>query len=155
MANININEVSQNYTYNIGNSSFATVALPITSCWGPGFIDDGSNSLENELSDEVLESVVWSKFPATQAGLESFISTYRGPVSNYRLVNDYSYQMAMTLLTSGYDILACRLASGSQAQGEFRFSSKIENESGELVDQYTYDTTPYKLVVKAKYPGTF
>ena len=39
MANIVINEISQNYTYNIGNNSFATVALPITSCWGPGFFD--------------------------------------------------------------------------------------------------------------------
>ena len=33
MSQIIINEISDNYTYNIGNSSYATVAMPMTSCW--------------------------------------------------------------------------------------------------------------------------
>lgn len=113
MANIIINEVSQNYTYNIGANSFAAVALPITSCWGPGYVFpyDKTNN-----QDDLLENVTWQKFPATQAGLESFVSTFRGPVSHYRAVDDYSYQAAMTLLTAGYDVLVCRLAGGSKAQ---------------------------------------
>ena len=39
MAQITINEISQNYTYNTGASSYATVALPITASWGPGYFD--------------------------------------------------------------------------------------------------------------------
>ena len=39
MAQIVINEISQNYTYAIGTNSYATVALPITACWGPCYLD--------------------------------------------------------------------------------------------------------------------
>ena len=39
MAQITINEISQGYSYNIGTSSYATVALPITSSWGPGYFN--------------------------------------------------------------------------------------------------------------------
>lgn len=133
MAQIIINEVSSNYTYSIGTSSFATVALPITACWGPAFIDPNSS---NKTEEELLDETVWQRFPATQAGLESFISTYRGPSANYRLVKDYSYQMAMTLLTIGYDVLVCRLCPGTFAQ-----------------NNYTIGTGTFN--VKAKYPGTF
>ena len=133
MAQIVINEVSQNYTYNIGTNSFATVALPITSCWGPGFFDPESAGME---LDDMLEHTAWERFPATQAGLESFVSTYRGPAANYRLTQDYSYQMAMTLLTAGYDILTCRLSPGSKAQGAIKCGNAT-------------------LHVQAKYPGTF
>lgn len=133
MAQIVINEVSQNYTYNIGTNSFATVALPMTSCWGPGFFDPDSAGMELE---DMLEHTAWERFPATQAGLESFVSTYRGPAANYRLTNDYSYQMAMTLLTAGYDVLICRMSPGTAAEGEIKCGDA-------------------KLHVKAKYPGTF
>lgn len=134
MAKIVINEVSQNYTYNIGNNSFATVALPITSSWGPGFFDYQEAGMEN--IEEMLEYTAWEKFPATQSGLESFVSTYRGPASNYRLAQDYSYQMAMTLLTAGYDVLICRMSPGMKAEGQIKSGSNM-------------------LHVKAKYPGTF
>ena len=135
MANITINEISQNYTYNIGTSSFCTVALPITASWGPGFVDPNAAGLDLET---VLENVVWQRFPATQAGLESFVSTFRGPAANYRIAKDYSYQMAMTLLTAGYDVLVCRLCPGSQAEAT-------------ITDSKTSGT----LTLKAKYPGTF
>lgn len=115
MAQIQINEISQNYTFNIGTSTFATVALPITASWGPAFVDPNS---VGKTVDEVLEETVWQRFPATQAGLESFVSTFRGPAANYRSAKDYSYQMAMTLLTSGYDVLVCRLCPGTYAQGD-------------------------------------
>lgn len=135
MANIVLNEISHNYTYNIGSSSYATVALPITACWGPGYADYESAGFSSE--DEMLDITTWEKFPATQAGLEAFVSTYRGPATNYRMAKDYSYQMAMTLLTAGYDVLVCRVCPGTYAQ------ASLEGASGRT------------LVVKAKYPGTF
>lgn len=134
MANIVINEISQNYTYSIGTNSFATVALPITASWGPAYMDTESMGINK---DRMLEETTWRRFAATQAGLEAFVSTYRGPASNYRLSKDYSYQMAMTLLTAGYDVLVCRLCPGTVAQGSFKTADNKE------------------LVVKAKYPGTF
>ncbi len=39
MAQIVINEISQNYQYSVANANFATVAMPITSCWGPAYLD--------------------------------------------------------------------------------------------------------------------
>lgn len=137
MAQIVINEVSQNYTYNIGSASFATVALPITACWGPAFMDPSS------IGDDYdqLESLRWQRFSANQKGMESFVSTYRGPASMYRLANDYSYQMAMTLLTAGYDVLVCRLCPGTKAQVVLNLGDKISGDRD--------------IVIKAKYPGTF
>lgn len=132
MANIVINEISQNYTYNIGASSYATVALPITACWGPAYAE------ANPVAAEV-ESYKWTKFPATQEGLEAFVSTFRGPASNYRLTKDFSYQMAMTLITAGYDVLVTRVCPGGAASGQF-----IPGVGA----------TSY-LNVTAKYPGTF
>ena len=135
MAQININEISQNYTYSIGNTSFCTVALPITACWGPGFEDPAAVGSD---IDTVLENTAWQKFSANQSGLEKFVSTFRGPASNYRAVKDYSYHMAMTLLTAGYDVLACRLCPGTHA--EVTLTDTVSNGT---------------LTLKAKHPGTF
>ena len=134
MASIVINEISQNYTYNIGTNSFCTVALPITASWGPAFEDPETVGLS---LDEELEKVTWQRFNATQSGLESFVATYRGAAANYRLAKDYSYQMAMTLITAGYDVLCCRLCPGTHAQATFTTSDSKQ------------------FIVKAKYPGTF
>lgn len=134
MAEITINEISQNYTYNIGTNSYAQVALPITSCWGPGYFDPEAYGVDKSV---MLEETVWQNFPATQEGLEAFVSTYRGAASNYRTFKDYSYHMAMTLLTAGYDVLVCRICPGTNAQTTFELSKTAS------------------LVVKAKYPGTF
>lgn len=134
MANIIINEVSRNYSYNVGTSTFATVALPITASWGPAYQDPEALGVT---LDYMLENTVWQHFPSSQEGLESFVSTYRGPASNYRLAKDNSYQLAMTLLTSGYDVLVCRLCPGTMAQGTFIA------DGGQT------------LTIKAKYPGTF
>lgn len=141
MAQIVINEISQNYTYNIGASSFATVALPITAAWGPGYIEEPGSA--DDVKSTILEDTMWTRFPATQQGLEAFISTYRGPVSNYRLAEDYSYQQAVTLITSGYDVLVCRLSNGIKASN----SMGIYNGK---------ETNPYNILsIKAKYPGSF
>lgn len=148
MAQIVINEISQNYTYNIGTHSFATVAMPITSCWGPGYFDpesyygDTLGSCEDP-REYMLEHTAWQRFPATQAGLEAFVAAYRGPASVYRRAKDFSYQMAMTLLTAGYDVLVCRMCPGSQAQGQFK-QQKQDGSAGDAV-----------ITLKAKYPGTF
>ncbi len=131
MPHITINEISQNYTYNIGASSYAEVAFPITAAWGPAFTDPAASSLT-----QVLEESRFLRFPATQAGLEAFVATFRGPVANYRAVKDYSYFYAMTLLTSGYDVLVCRVSNGNKASGH------IDVGSGALWCQ-------------AKYPGSF
>ncbi len=125
MAQIVINEISQNYTWNIGTNSYATVAMPITSCWGPGYFDPdtyyGDTLSDCEDPHEfMLEHTAWQRFPATQRGLEAFVSTYRGPSSIYRRAKDYSYQMAITLLTAGYDVLVCRLSPGALAGGSFK-----------------------------------
>ncbi|MCM1226180.1 MAG: hypothetical protein NC320_01985 [Clostridium sp.] len=138
MAQIVINEISQNYTYNTGNNSFATVALPITAMWGPGYTEPTDSGMT---IDEMLEVTKWTHFPATQAGLESFVSTYRGPSSNYKLANDYSYQMAMTLLTAGYDVLTCRVCPGTYAEAALNLSKKSDQGS--------------HFTIQAKYPGTF
>lgn len=134
MAQITINEISQNYTYNIGTTSFATVALPITAMWGPAYMDPKTVGVSQ---DEVLEMINWQHFPATQSGLESFVATYRGPESNFRMYNDYSYQMAMTLLTAGYDVLVCRVCPGTAATNTMSIANM------------------YHLTISAKYPGTF
>ena len=134
MAQININEISQSYSYNIGTNAYCTVAMPITSCWGPGYFDKEKQGLTE---NDILENLRWEHFAATQEGLESFVSTYRGPSSNYRSAKDFSYQMAMTLLTAGYDLLACRVCPGTRSEGDLQ------------IDEGN------KLYLKAKYPGTF
>lgn len=141
MAQIVINEHSQNYTYNVGSNSFATVALPITACWGPGFID--TSDVSNLTDEDLLDGLRWEKFPATQEGLEKFVATYRGPMSSYRVAKDYSYQMAMTLLTAGYDVLVCRIAPGECASAEIG------------IDNADIEKASTKFKVSAMYPGTF
>lgn len=144
MANIKVNEITRTYTYNMQNSDYCTVALPITACWGPAFEDPDSLGIDAATE---LENVGWSRFPATQEGLERFVSTYRGPSSNYRITKDYSYQMAMTLITQGYAVLTCRLCPGTRA------SVSIPVVDPESSDSSTGATGT--LEIKARYPGTF
>jgi len=141
MARITINEISDNYSYSTGTSTYCTVALPITASWGPAYEDPAALGIP--LSEE-LEACAFSHFPSTQNGLESFIATYRGPSSNYRSAKDYSYQLALTLLTAGYDLDVCRVCPGTHAQATLTGTTG----TGE-------GATTGTLTVKAKYPGTF
>lgn len=144
MAQIVINEISQNYSYNIGTNAYATIAMPITASWGPAF--QGPETLGKTDFNEVLETVQFTRFPATQDGLEAFVSTYRGPASNYRLAKDFSYQLAMTLMTVGYDVLVCRVSPGTNASTTFNIGGS---------DEPTRKIGGVNFTVKAKYPGSF
>ena len=141
MANITINEISKTSAYRSPNAEYCTVALPITACWGPAFEDPASLGTDEATE---LENTGWTRYPATQAGLEAFVAAYRGPSSNYRITKDTSYQQAMTYLTNGYAVLACRLCPGAHA------SVTIPEVDG---DNSTGATG--SLLITAKYPGTF
>ena len=101
MANIVINEISDNYTYNIGVNSFATVALPITASWGPAVLDPqsvtGTATTTSNGAANFKKSVAntkWLHFPATPQGLDNFLATFRGPSSTYKINKDYSYTIS-------------------------------------------------------------
>lgn len=172
MAKIVINEISANYTYAVGDNSFATVALPLTACWGPGFSDPGADGD----TDTALEDVKWIHFPATQTGVENFVSTFRGPTAGYRMYGDYSYAQAMTLLSAGYDVLACRISNGASASAQFSGSGEPQpdpsvydgsveytdpEESGQVTGTMASKEGPApavsegQITLTAKYPGTF
>lgn len=136
MAQITINEISKNYTYSAGNISFCSVALPITACWGPSFEDPTSAGVT---LDEMLENTVFQHFPATTAGLDAFNAMYRGPAANYRSANDYSFQVALSLMSAGYDVDICRVCAGTHASATFT----------------TGGETPNTVTLRAKYPGSF
>lgn len=141
MAKIVINEISQNYTFTTNPNNFCSVALPITACWGLAFEDPDSLGVT---VDRELEATVFNHFPATTEGVEAFVSTYRGPAANYRSAKDYSYQIALTLLTAGYDVDVCRVCSGTHASATI--NATIETEEG---------VSSGSLTLRAKYPGSF
>lgn len=132
MANITINEYSATYAYNVGNNSFATVALPITASWGPGYIQNSSET------DCPVSDVIWRKYASNQEGMEQFVRDYRGPFTNYRAIKDYSYQIALTLLASGYDVLVCRVCPDG---------TNAADNSNSLIGA--------AVGISAKYPGSF
>lgn len=138
MATITINEISRNYTYTTGTTNFCSVAMPITASWGPAFEDPETLGIT---LDQELESAAFSHFPATNEGLEAFIATYRGPAANYRSAKDFSYHIALTLLTAGYDVDICRVCAGSHA------SATLNATIGS-------DATG-SVTFRAKYPGSF
>lgn len=140
MATITINEISRNYNYSAGNSAFCSVALPISASWGPAFEDPAASG---STLDEMLEKTAFQHFAATQEGLEAFTSTFRGPAANYRSAQDYSYQIAVTLLTQGYDLDVCRVCAGAHASG-----TATATISGQTTSTGT-------LTFRAKYPGSF
>ena len=141
MAKITINPISNNYSINVVNSNYATVALPITASWGPAFEDPNTTGKDLKLA---LEDTVWTRFNATQTGLQSFVSTFRGPAANYRRVKDYSYYIALSLITNGYDVLVCRLCPGSASQGSFTEADAYELLTAQPADWATNCTAYFK-----------
>ena len=146
---ITVNVISENNAFNVENANYATVALPITACWGPGFTLPTANPSDSDSAvnpiEEALENTAWSLFPAGSDGLESFIATYRGPSSNYRATKDYSYFMALTLLNAGYAVQTCRLCPGTKASTTFPDEGSGSGSNA----------SAGSLVITAKYPGTF
>lgn len=141
MAKITINEISRNYTYTTGNTTFCSVALPITASWGPAFEDPAALGVS---LDEELEASAFTHFPSTREGLEAFTATFRGPAANYRSAKDFSYQIALTLITAGYDVDVCRVCSGAHAAATINATIG----TGEAA-------TSGSITFKAKYPGSF
>jgi len=147
---ITVNVISENNAFAVENANYATVALPITACWGPCFMlptansNDTSNEGTVDPVDAALENSAWSLFPAGPDGLESFIATYRGPSTNYRSTKDYSYFMALSLLNAGYAVQTCRLCPGTKASVTLTENSSSDGGSA-----------TGSLVITAKYPGTF
>lgn len=141
MAKITINPISNNYSINVVNSNYATVALPITASWGPAFEDPASTGKDLKLA---LEDTVWTRFNATQTGLQNFVSTFRGPAANYRRAKDYSYYIALSLITNGYDVLVCRLCPGSRSDGEFSDSTDFDALTTEPADWETNYTSYFE-----------
>lgn len=148
---IQVNVISENTSFNVENANYATVALPITACWGPSFTlptADPNNTTDASKSiEDALENTAWSLFQSGPDGLESFIATYRGPSSNYRSTKDYSYFMALSLLNAGYAVQTCRLCPGTKASTTIPKS----DSSGSGGDNESEGS----LIITAKYPGTF
>lgn len=143
MAKITVNPISNNYSINVANANYCTVALPITACWGPAFEDPDATA---KPLDVALEDTVWTRFNATQTGLQSFVATFRGPSSNYRRAKDYSYQIALSLLTNGYDVLVCRLCPGTNAGGQFTEADAYAVLASEPADWATAYANYFKKV---------
>lgn len=142
---IQVNVISENNSFNVENANYATVALPITACWGPCFTLPTASGSSGDDIESALENTAWGLYPASPEGLESFIATYRGPSSNYRATKDYSYYMALTLLNAGYAIQVCRLCPGTKAS---LIVGDDSSDSGDSADAGN-------LVITAKYLGTF
>lgn len=150
MAKITINPISNNYSINVVNSNYCTVALPITACWGPAFEDP---TTAGKTLDVELEDTVWTRFNATQTGLQNFVAAYRGPSVNYRRAKDYSYYTALSLITNGYDVLVCRLCPGTTATGKFTeaasyalLSSQPDDWATNYANYFTKDGNTYTAV---------
>ena len=163
MADILINEISQNYSYVIGDNSYCCVALPITASWGPAYAgsklkvnDNGKiepvtpdDADSDNYAEQAIEDVVWTRFKANSQGLESFVSTYRGAAANYRLAQDYSYQMAISLLTAGYDVLVCRVSPGIKASGKMSATYKKTVTTENLIENSS-ETTSFSIALNRK-----
>jgi len=149
---INVNVISENNAFAVENANYCTVALPITSCWGPCFtlptsdVSGGSGDVQDPI-EAALEDTAWSLFQAGPEGLESFIATYRGPSSNYRATKDYSYFIALSLLNAGYAVQTCRLCPGTKASTIVPKEDSSDSGEGTPTNNF--------LSITAKYPGTF
>ena len=155
MAQITINEISANYGYAVGTNSFATVALPITAQWGPGYFASSDELLSTNDPDykenkycNYMSNVGWDRYASTSAGMEAFLRSYRGPTANFKSVQDYSYHQALTLLNAGYDVLVCRVSPGKRAYQSYATYKKDGDNNITSVEEGVVNLT-------AKYPGTF
>ena len=130
MPKINITEHSDTYSFQVRNNNYATVALPITACWGPAYLASSEDANPD-----------WIHFTAGYKGTTEFMNTFKGP-NTYLGTREKSYDYALKLLAAGYDILVKRVDGlGSAADRIYSFN--------------TVDSTKYWITVTAKYPGTY
>lgn len=97
MPRINIYEHSETYSFQTKNNSYATVAFPIAAIWGPTFVEGDEDANPD-----------WVHFSAGYRGTTDFVQTFRG-ANNYLGAREKSYDYALKLLASGYDILVKRV----------------------------------------------
>ena len=143
MPRINIYEHSETYSFQTKNKAYACVAFPIAASWGPAY----DSSSEDTNPD-------WIRFQAGYRGTTDFVNTFRGP--NTALgVREKSYDYALKLLASGYDILVKRADGlGSNASKSFIF----DLGSGVIATgafSYTTSVMMHGMSVQAKEPGSF
>lgn len=104
MPRINIYEHSETYSFQTKNNSYATVAFPIAAIWGPTFVEGDEDANPD-----------WVHFSAGYRGTTDFMATFRG-ANNYLGAREKSFDYALKLLASGYDILVKRVDGlGDQA----------------------------------------
>lgn len=97
MPRINIYEHSETYSFQTKNNSYATVAFPIAAIWGPTFVEGDEDANPD-----------WVHFSAGFRGTTDFVTTFRG-ANKYLGAREKSYDYALKLLASGYDILVKRV----------------------------------------------
>ena len=111
MPRINIYEHSETYSFQVANKAYACVAFPITAIWGPAY----------DPADEDVNPD-WIRFPAGYRGTTDFVNTFRG-ANTTSGAREKSYDYALKLLASGYDVLVKRADGlGQKADGAIQFS---------------------------------
>lgn len=97
MPRINIYEHSETYSFQTKNNAYATVAFPIAAIWGPTFVEGDEDSNPD-----------WVHFSSGFRGTTDFMATFRG-ANTYLGAREKSFDYALKLLASGYDILVKRV----------------------------------------------
>lgn len=140
MPRINIYEHSETYSFQTKNKSYACVAFPITAIWGPAY-----NAADLD------ENPDWIRFGAGYRGATDFVNTFRG--ANTMLGSrEKSYDYALKLLSSGYDILVKRADGlGSLASKNLIFNLGTDSK----VSEATFSMDGLSMKVTAKEPGSF
>lgn len=97
MPRINIYEHSETYSFQTKNNAYATVAFPIAAIWGPTFTEGDEDANPD-----------WVHFSSGFRGTTDFMSTFKG-ANSYLGAREKSFDYALKLLASGYDILVKRV----------------------------------------------
>lgn len=145
MPRINIYEHSETYSFQTKNNSYATVAFPIAAIWGPTYVEGDEDSNPD-----------WVHFSSGYRGTTDFMQTFRG-ANTYLGAREKSFDYALKLLASGYDILVKRVDGlGDPANANMYLvptggtaptpaTLQLNLEPDKLVTEETYVNMPYKF----------